>query len=227
MTEKKSVLWKDASIDRDEVVVRGLVSKIVIGSERHEQCIKDALSTIHTNEWQKKFPNTTFVHSIQFSHINHSLALEVSFTLKAQALELIYYCISDYIDAYDRNASFDKRLKLVFFHIYGWKMPDSTAHAIRILRNNVMHTGSLGGIYEDKELERHFKSKYLKPDDGQKPKRVTQYGGLTRSFEYLMDDMLMRIFGLRQEEHLSRNGMPAWRYRCFGYTHGETNTSKL
>lgn len=64
----------------------------------------------------------------------------------------------------------------------------------------------------------------LSPAKGQKYKIALVF---IVSFDYLMNDILMRVLGLKQENHLNRNGSPAWISPYFGYIHGVTSVNKL
>lgn len=223
----KSVLWKDGGEAHDIHTISALLRHSMVGDDEHfEKCIQDALATIRTEEWQNTFTNVTFVHTIKEARTK-GLHIETKTTLYAQALELIYYCLSDKLDAYSPELSFDRKLRFVFKSIYGWKMPEETAHAIRVVRNSVMHTGSINGIDDNKLFDEYIrKMGRLVPTFKNQALKSQRFLVITH-FWYIMDDIVARILGMKQEEHMSRNGSPPWNSELFGYKHGETDLSQI
>ena len=227
MTTNKSILWSAGGEAHDRYLLSKLFEEIVAGNDEHRKmCTESALRTIRGATWQSAFTNVTFVHSIFESH-TRGLHTETRFTLCAQALELIYYCIAESLDAFDPRASYDRKLRVVFKAVYGWKIPEETANAIRILRNDIMHTGSITGLDSSKKF-----SDYVRVIEKRIPELKDQSAEQKRfyviaGFWHLADDMLARILGLNLDEHLSKSGVQPWANPLFGYEHGKTDITKL
>jgi hypothetical protein len=222
--ERESILWNMGTAKKDEALLNYLVKKMVVGDEAHySMCVHTILQKVRTKTWQSIYVNKAFIHSIKFADELKS-QVEIGFSLYVQALELLYYCIAESQDGYNSRAPFDIKFRVVFHHIYGWKLPPDTANMVRILRNNVMHTGTISGIDINDSITAYFK-KYA-PQPNQRTE-VQDCISLIAAFDYIMNDILMRVLGLKQENHLNRNGAPAWMSPYFGYIHGVTSIRKL
>lgn len=224
-----SVLFNDGSSTSDEKLVRDIIERFVVGNEvKLNECVIKVLSTIRSKQWRLNYPNIAFVHSINNADKLKS-QVEIGFSLYAQALELIYLCISDSTDSYNDRLSFDRKLRVVFMYVYGWKMPSETADIVRIIRNKVMHTGSIMDISTTKQDEKAKIKKFFAKYHASSSVKMTEVQSRTHlvaRFDFLMNDILLRIWGLHQDD-LSSNGMPAWMNTYFGYVHGRTDNSKL
>jgi len=227
MSNNHSILWNDTTLDQDEALVRYLVENIVAGervASHYDRCVEKIMGKIQTEEWQVSFPQRTHIFSVYYGISIKSVA-EIKFSLHAQALELLYFNIASATDGISLNtgASFDQKLHVVFREIYQWRIPQDTADAIRILRNDVMHTGTLAGVsgaYRNQDdpakLERFFENH--KFDEGQLHTNVQNRIHLAHGFNYLLQDMLVRTLGLDQND-LTFNLSPPWRWDIFGYDH--------
>jgi hypothetical protein len=224
-----SILFNDGNSISDEKLVHDIIGRFVVGDEvKLNECVIKALSTIRSKKWKLNYPNIAFVHSINNAD-RQKQQVEIGFSLYAQALELIYLCISDSTDSYNDRLRFDHKLRVVFMYVYGWKMPSETADIVRIIRNKVMHTGSIMDISTTKQDEKAKIKKFFTKYHASSSVRMTDIQSRTHliaSFDYLMNDILLRIWGLRQD-NLSSNGKPAWMNSYFGYIHGRTDNSKL
>lgn len=225
----KSVLFNDGSAKSDEKLVRDIIERFVVGDEtKINECVTKVLSTIRSKQWKLNYPNIAFVHSINNAD-RLKQQVEMGFSLYSQALELIYLCISDSTDSYNERLRFDRKFRVVFMYIYGRKMPPETADVIRIMRNKVMHTGSIMDISTTKQDEKAKIEKFFAKYHTKSSTKLTDIQSRTHlvaSFDYLMNDILMRIWGLDQDD-LSGNGIPAWMDPYFGYIHSQTDRSKL
>lgn len=223
----RSILWSDATLNHDRSLVKYLVENIVAGKDfagHYEKCIEKIMAEIQTARWQTAFPQRTYIFSVYYG-LSVGSVFEVTFSLHAQALELLYFNIASTSESLTLNtgASFSQKLRDVFKEVYKWSMPQPTADAIRILRNDVMHTGTIAGVTEayrnpddPAQLERFFADNGF--DNNQLHTNVQNRMHLAHSFNYLMQDMMIRSLGLEQDD-LAFNGTPAWRPGFFGYDH--------
>jgi hypothetical protein len=221
-----SILWSDATLERDKALVRYLVEHIVADglTGHHERCVDKIMSEVQTEQWQAAFPQRTYIFSVYYALSIGSVA-EITLSLHAQALELLYFNIASTKASLTLNtsASFDHKLRVVFKETYKWSMPQTTADAIRILRNDVMHTGTIAGVLEayrnpdnPAELERFFANNSF--DSNQLHTNVQNRMHLAHMFNRLVQDMAIRTLGLNQDD-MAFDGAPAWRPDIFGYDH--------
>lgn len=227
MSSNSSVLWNDSTLAQDEALVRVLVENIVAGKNvkgHYDDCTKKIMNKIQTAKWQAAFPHRTHIFSV-FYGITIKSVVEIKLSLHAQALELLYFNIASTSHAIklDPEAGFHIKLQVVFEETYKWKMPLDTAHAIRILRNDVMHTGTIAGVtgaYRNKDdpkrLERFFN--FFDFNKNQLKTDVQNRIQLAHIFDMLVQDMLIRTLGLDQSD-LNFNGLQVWNSNVFGYDH--------
>jgi hypothetical protein len=227
MSNNHSILWSDSTLDRDRILVKYFVENIVVGKSRpdhYDLCIEKIMRKIQTDEWQATYPYRTHIFSIYYG-ISIKSVVEVKFALNAQALELFYFNITNTSDRmrFDPEAGFHQKLKVVFHEIYKWNMPLDTAHAIRILRNDVMHTGTIAGVVgayrnsaDPAKLDRLFEKYEF--NKNQQNTNMQNRMHLAHMFNLLLEDMLIRSLGLDQDD-LAMNGTPPWHPDIFGYDH--------
>ena len=227
MSNNHSILWNDATLERDKSLVQYLVENIVAGEKvegHYDKCVSKITETIQTEEWQRAFPQRTYIFSVHYG-ISIKSIVEIKFSLHAQALELLYLNIASTSDDLTCNTglSFDQKLRIVFREIYKWNMPQPTADAIRILRNDVMHTGTIAGVAgayrnsnDPTKLDIFFEDYEF--NENQQNTNMQNRMHLANGFGHLMQDMLIRTLGLDQND-LAFNGSPPWRWEIFGYDH--------
>lgn len=227
MNNNHSILWSDTTLAQDEALVRHLVENIVGGKKvdgHYDSCVEKIMNKIKTAEWQAAFPRRTHIFSV-FYGISIKSVVEIKFSLHAQALELLYFNIASTNDNLILNtgAGFDQKLRVVFREVYKWSMPQDTADAIRILRNDVMHTGTIAGVpgaYRNQDdpirLERYFEDYEF--NKNQQKTNVQNRMHLAHVFVLLIQDVLIRTLGLDQND-LSFNLSPVWLSNIFGYDH--------
>jgi hypothetical protein len=200
----KSILWDDATIEHDRALVEKITRKIVPGPKGHrEKCIDKIISTISTSDWQNKFTSRHFVFCMFYAQdIN---LIELEYALYSQALDALYYLITR-----KKKDNLADKFMYLFKEVYGWKPPYISAEVIRILRNNIMHTGAIFGIEAvtkeaDKKALEDFCIKFA-PDNVivTEAQQLVTFAG---TFCYLMEDIILRILGLNQED-LSFNLRP-------------------
>lgn len=220
-------MWDDTNLAQDKALVKYLVENIVVGKKvpgHYDKCVESIMSKIQTSEWQAAFPQRTHVFSIYYG-ISIKSVTEIKLSLHAQALELLYFNIASTSKNLKLNTKlgFDQKLRVVFHEIYKWSMPQDTADAIRILRNDVMHTGTIKGVPEayrnpddPKKLERFFADYEF--NKSQQRTDVQNRMHLAHLFDLLLEDMLIRTLGLNQND-LSFNLAPIWLSNIFGYDH--------
>jgi len=227
MSSNHSILWSDATLNQDKALVESLVESIVSGKKvagHHDSCVEKIMSTIQTVKWQAAFPRRTHVFSIHYAMSIKSV-VEIKFSLHAQALELLYFNIASTSSNLNLNTGlgFDQKLRTVFKEIYEWKMPQDTANAIRVLRNDVMHTGTIAGVvgaYRNQgdpiKLNQVFEDYGF--NKNQQNTNIQNRMHLAHLFNMLMQDILVRTLGLNQND-LNFNLSPIWRAELFGYDH--------
>lgn len=227
MRSNPSILWNDATLQQDEALVRSLVENIVAGENvagHYDTCVEKIMRTIQTMEWQRGFPHRTHVFSIYYA-ISLKTIVEITLSLYAESLELLYFNIASTHShlKLDTKAGFSQKLRVVFRHIYQWDMPQDTANAIRILRNDVMHTGTIAGVLgayrnqnDPSKLTRFFERYGF--NQNQLQTNVQNRMHLGHTFSLLMQDMLIRTLGLDQSD-LNFNLSPIWNSPVFGYNH--------
>lgn len=227
MSSNHSILWNDTTLGQDKALVEYLVENIVAGKRvpgHYGKCTEKIMNKVQTEEWQAAFPHRTHIFSIYYGILLKSVA-EIKLSLHAQALELLYFNIASTTDNLNLNtgAGFDQKLRAVFREVYKWNMPQDTADAIRILRNDVMHTGTITGVlgaYRNQDdpakLDRFFEDYEF--NKNQQNTNVHSRMHLAHLFNLLLQDMLVRTLGLDQSD-LSFNILPIWHSNIFGYDH--------
>lgn len=167
---------------------------------------------ISKRKWQSIFKTRHFVFSI-FYGLNISI-VDIRASLHLQAIDAMYAYLADEDDRYEEN--FEKKIKYLFERVYGHKMQSKSAIIARITRNNIMHTGGIGGngLYpkQDKAVEDCLES--LMSDVGQFGTRSRQYLHFVSKLNYLIADMAMRVMGLKWEYQM-RNLTPPSRSPIF------------
>lgn len=209
---RKSILWEGSTTRGDFDLLHAIAKKIVVGDDAHrDKCVNKMLDHISESAWQEKYTHRNFVFSIYYAQgIN---LIEISSGLSAQAVDALYFLMTrDVI-----TSSLADKLRYVFKEVYGHKMPYQTAQAIRVLRNNIMHTGAIFGIEdaskaEDKQILDEF-------CDANRPTNQIMSNqqiliGLAGGFSYLMQDLVVRVLGLEWED-LSFNLAPPSRRSYF------------
>lgn len=229
MNSNHSILWNDSTLEQDKALVRYLVENIVAGKRvagHYDRCVEKIMGKVQTKEWQAAFPQRTHVFSVYYGISIKSVA-EIKLSLYAQALELLYFNIASTSKnlKLDTVASFSKKLSVVFREVYKWNMPQDTANAIRILRNDVMHTGTIAGVFgayrnqnDPAKLTQFFKKYGF--DQNQLHTDVQNRMHTAHLFSLLVMDMLIRTLGLDQSD-LNHNLAPIWNSSVFGYDHDD------
>jgi hypothetical protein len=227
VSNNQSILWDDSTLANDKELVKYLVENIVSGKRvpgHYDQCVEKIMSTIQTDRWKVAFPQRTHIFSIYYG-ISIKSVVEIKLSLHAQALELLYFNIASAKAQSGLGAQlgFNQKLRIVFREVYEWEMPPDTAHAIRILRNDVMHTGTIAGVkgayVNDKDpakLDKFFE--IYEFNKNQQCTNIQNRIHLAHLFNLLMEDMLIRTLGLEQND-LSMNLAPIWNSEIFGYDH--------
>lgn len=212
MNSSGSVLWRDSTTHNDRAIVGSIVNEVVAGGADHkEQCVDKIMTKIQEKDWQKKYHHRGFVFSV-FYALSIKNPIEISFGLSAQAMDALYYLLSSANKTFDAKASFSKKVMNVFEEIYGDKMPADTANLLRIMRNDVMHTGAIMGITgsrqnpKDTQTILSYFSKYH-VNAQQKTTPVQDVVGMAVTFTFLVRDMVVRTLGVEWDD-LNRNLRP-------------------
>lgn len=187
-----SILWTDSTIENDRAVVVMLVNKWVFGNDNHKNaCVDKIIKTIQDSEWQNRFHHRIFVFTALFA--NDGKVIEVKFSLYCQTIDALYYLYSN--DKLVDSRSFDYKVQYVIEAIYGNRIKPDTANVLRIIRNNVIHTGSIDGIdgrTKQRDEQAITKYRYLYGHTDNKSATIN----LATSFSYLAAEMVVRVLGL-------------------------------
>ena len=191
-----SILWKNETEKMDNGLVSFLVNKTVTGFDFHKKsCVDKIVKTIKTTRWQDKFTNRGFVFALLYSF--DAKIIEIKFSLMCQALDSLYFQISKN----NKTDNFGDKIKYVFKYVYGRKMRKKTSNALRIIRDDVMHTGEIMGIaasrksLKDSNTLKSYFEEINRPKQ-QKTSDVQDIISLASSFNYLMEEIVLRILGL-------------------------------
>lgn len=132
----KSILWEDSTQRADRELLLAITKKIVSGGEKHQaKCVDKIMATIQTDAWQKQYTHRNFVFCVYYAQ-NVNL-IEISYGLYTQAIDALYFLMSKNT----KDTSLADKFRYVFKKVYGHKVLYDTAEAVRVLRNNIMHTG--------------------------------------------------------------------------------------
>jgi hypothetical protein len=207
-----SIIWEGGTTFHDKSTIRSLVQEIVVdGFGRRDECVEKIMEKIKSPDWQNTYTHRTFVFSALY--ISRVELVELKLSLATQAIDALYFLLSRDRDTHNLA----KKIRFVFEYVYGYPMPYATSNAIRILRNNVMHTGAIFGINDAMdEDEKKVLATYCKKNQS-KSQIMTDKQilvNLTGSFDYLMQDIVVRILGLNWED-LSFNGRPPSKLSIF------------
>ncbi len=197
IVNRASFLYKDGLFINDYNLIYFLVDKIVVGDRKHKEfCTEKILSKLQEKAWRKKYSSYNFIFLMQEYFINSKI-LDINFIMACQVLENMYFY------TFDDDPNFGTKVKNFYNLLFKYKFRKDSKNIIRILRNNVAHSGLIEGV--PNKLPRELK-------DIKKVKEFLdkEKGGLRAlAFEttYLIENIFIRIIGLKDED-LGRNGRP-------------------
>jgi hypothetical protein len=195
----KSVLWSHATLRHDYDTLSRIVDYFVAGDRVHkEHCTLKILQNIQSTNWQEKYPSRLFVFLV-YSSITYTLDgrkyIEMETMLLCQVVELLHYTYFG-----TGRTNFDDKVKMLYETYYDYHFNTKTGNIIRIIRNNIAHTGAIGGVREK------MKSTDMIVIDQLATKSSTTLMEIAFSFNLLVMDMVVRTLGLEFND-LARNGL--------------------
>jgi hypothetical protein len=192
VTSNKSILWNDSVLQNDRVVVAALVDKIVSGGDAHKlACVDKIILNIQTQNWQKKFRHRIFVFSAYYAL--EGQVVEIKFALYCQVVDAFYYTFTG--DPEVGRRSFDYKIRAVFREVYGHEMKSAAANLIRIVRNNVMHTGSIVGMLGRNKPKDDAAVEAYRVKHGHHDEAVALIH-IASDSNYLVSEIIVRVLGL-------------------------------
>lgn len=197
LKNKPSFLWKDSDYLNDYNLIYFLVDKIVVGDKKHKEfCTEKILAKLQEKIWQEKYSSYNFIFLMQEYFINSKI-LDINFIMACQVLENMYFY------TFDDDPNFGTKVKNFYNLFFKGQFRKDSKNIIRILRNNVAHSGLIEGV--PNKLPREL-------DDINEIKKflsLEKAGLRALAFEtsYLIENIFIRIIGL-EDEDLSRNGRP-------------------
>jgi len=198
-----SVLYRDSSLHEDLLFIDYLVGKIVISPIRlnhRNECVWKIFNKVTTPEWKNKYRSAMFVFCIA-NQFDVRIS-DIKTMLSCQALENIFH----FEFQNDKEVDFGNKIMKIYKKIYDMDFSKDAANVLRIIRNNLAHSGLTEGIdekYKPRELEAINEiTERLEFNDSTIMLRSVAF-----EFEYLMEDILVRMLGLGWDE-LGFNGRP-------------------
>lgn len=213
MESKKlpSILYSDATLKHDRALINSIVSRW--GSNKNTQAkLADKIFTaIQTKQWQRKYPSPHFVFLMDL-YMGETIT-DIRFVGMCQLAEILYFYrvhrSKKGSAARNLTRRFDNKISALFNDVYGKNFNKNTANVLRILRNNVAHTGIL------KELKGVMRLADQNALNGYKRKHgKNSLRTLAFSFSYLMEETFLLSMGLTIED-LSTNLNPPWNFEIF------------
>ncbi len=215
---KQSVFGGDYTLLQDLHLIVFFVDRLFPRPpEAKIKVIHKIFRTIQTKEWQTKFdPQETKIgyllqvyEKMQFGSHKIIEISRIQFVTACMLIEGVF-CPA-YLKRGSRGSDLHEIVKDLFHELYsdlGVEMSTASAKAIKSIRNKIVHAGgATGDLYKKlpKESRDHLDSISLKMTVQHKD--FIDY--FIAEFEYLFEDMILRMFGLEQED-LAWNGRPAW-----------------
>lgn len=196
LKSEKSIIWNDATLYEDFQVIKILVDNIVVGDREYKSvCAEKIFLNIQTSTWQNLYPVRSFIFLIYYSYDISISDIKTMFA--CQALEIIYYLkIGEQC-----KDNFKEKVEELYQDMYSLNFKPKTADIIRIIRNNVAHTGRIDGIWDKlNKKDRVAITNFLTDHN------LDNVRSIAFSFYQLVCDMVIRILGLDLND-LSRNGL--------------------
>ncbi|MDD4333091.1 MAG: hypothetical protein PHT51_03185 [Patescibacteria group bacterium] len=205
MKSKKSILWSDATLYEDFKLIKFLVDNIVAGDREYKNiCVEKIFLNIQKKSWQKNYPVRSFIFLIYYSFIVE--IADIKTMLSCQSLEIIYYLKF----GEQTKDNFKTKVERLYNCYYSFTFKSDTANIIRIIRNNVAHTGTIDGIWGKYKLHDQVSiNNFLSIHNELKNIRLIAF-----SFNLLIQDMVIRILGLNLKD-LSINGLQPFNNKYF------------
>jgi hypothetical protein len=213
LTLYPSILYADATLAEDELIIRSIVSKFSSNDNNRARLVQKIFAMIQTPKWQAQYSSPHFVFLMEYSM--HQSIGDIRFVITCQVIEILYFYV---VYQYKPNGSaeqlnqtgFNIKIRELFEHVYHPRNFNvHTAQAIRVLRNNVAHTGILKevpGVITQASQKYIDNYKLVHGKDSLRP--------LAFSVSYLIEELFLRCMGL-DDDDLSFNGNPPWAFDIF------------
>ena len=193
-----SILYENALLEDNKKLVTILVDKLVCWSEQHKRnCVTKIIAKIQEQEWQYMYPNRVFIFSIY-----HALDIriwDIKTMLSCQSLDLIYHflCIHTKLT---ENTKFNLKFQTVFsFYHSDIEISEEAIELMRIIRNNIAHTWLIEWVDSKlKDSERNSIEIFVKEFHFHSVHHALH--SFAAEFDYLMEDIILRILGLWWED---------------------------
>lgn len=214
LKSEPSILWSGSTLYEDFQVISILVDKIVAGDAKHKsKCAEKIFNNIQNTSWQKQYPVRSFIFLIFYSFT--IAPIDIKTMLHCQAFEIFYYFKINP----KKEQLFKARIIELYNNVYGLDFKNDTANIIRITRNNVAHAGTIEGIQSQyKSQDKKTVQAFLKANN------LKELSPIAASFNWLIDDIVIRILGL-DDSDLSRNAQQPYNNIHFKRSHIVTKNS--
>ncbi|PIQ91515.1 MAG: hypothetical protein COV70_03360 [Parcubacteria group bacterium CG11_big_fil_rev_8_21_14_0_20_39_22] len=203
MKNSPSILHTDNTLAEDYKLILYILEKSY-GKKPASELTDKIISNIQSKNWQQKFPSTHFVFIVD-EQCRQDIG-DIKFLWMCQVLDIIYFY--EIFKPSGKSAEelhnpgkhgFDKKVKKLFQYYY--KKSIENSEAIKIARNNVVHTGNIDGMsgaIKQNDLSKiaDFKVKY----------KVDSLRSMAMSANLLFFDMFVRSMGLN-DANLSFSGL--------------------
>ncbi len=213
MREEQSVLG-GISLLQDFNLIIFIVDRLAYcNPEKNIQSIHKIFRVVRTKEWQNKYDPVIAQMFKMYIEIQSPEFLQV----EKGRLQLAFACMI--LDGYLYPAEFPKRkerkdalkkiIKKIFKEYYGKfgvSMNGGAINTIIDIRNAVTHRGGLANLYDALKFSQEDLKKMC--HSSLSPDQFVDY--FVAEFNYLFEDIILRVLGLEQESDLAWNLRPAW-----------------
>lgn len=204
MENNQSILHENQNIEEDRKLIFYILSSTFGQKDKRqtEELTNKIIKTIQAKAWQQKFSSRHFVFIID-EYCRQNIG-DIKFLWMCQVIDILYFyeIFQDNGEKLENlhQRSFDIKLKELFEYYYKKEMGNS--NMVRLIRNNVVHTGAIDGIdraIKQKDVSdiKNFKKKF----------RQDSLRALAMSANLLFFDMFIRSMGL-DDNDLAFNGLP-------------------
>lgn len=193
------ILWMYGGTSRhDAELLKPMIAKYVSRDERHqEKCLDKIMTNIRTPAWQRKYKHRIFVFNVHYAL--SMPVIDLSFALSCQAIDALFFMLSPKLPIDKIRESFTDKVRFIFEEVYKKRMPIESARVLRIIRNDIMHTGEIMGIRgakdprDERRLQNYFKAHNTSSQQMTEVQHVIDLAG---RFNWLVGDIALKVLGL-------------------------------